>query len=198
VRDAVQPQFFYVAKKVDLLSSIALSVKLDPARTAETLPKLEQVWKRVSGGQPLQEVFANQFMLRLYIDTIVQGAFIAVCALIAVSVACLGLFALSAYTAERRTKEIGVRKAMGASSGDVLKLLLWQFLWPVLAANLIAWPLTFLVMRSWLEGFAYRVDQAPWTFFAAGGAAIAIALVTVFFQGLRVARAKPATALRYE
>jgi putative ABC transport system permease protein len=113
-------------------------------------------------------------------------------------VACLGLFALSAYTAERRTKEIGVRKAMGASSSDILKLLLWQFLWPVLVANVIAWPIAFLVMNWWLQGFAYRIDQSPWTFLAAGAAAVVIALVTVFFQGLRVARAKPVTALRYE
>ena len=198
VRNPVQPAFFYVAKKVDILSSVALNVKLDPARTAETLPRLAQTWKAVSNGQPLQEVFANQFMLRLYIDTIVQGAFVAVCALIAVSVACLGLFALSAYTAERRTKEIGVRKAMGASSADILKLLLWQFLWPVLIASVIACPIAFLVMNWWLGGFAYRVDQPLWAFLAAGGAAVIIALSTVLYQALRVSRAKPVMALRYE
>jgi putative ABC transport system permease protein len=198
MRNAVQPQFFYVAKKVDWFNSVALNVKLDPGRTAETLPRLARLWKDVGHGQPLQEVFASQFMLRLYIDTIVQGAFIAVCALIAVSVACLGLFALSAYTAERRTKEIGVRKAMGASSADILRLLLWQFLWPVLIANLIAWPIAFIVMNWWLQGFAYRVDQPLWAFLAAGGAAVVIALVTVLFQALRVSRAKPVAALRYE
>ncbi len=198
VRDTVQPSLFFVAQKVDFMSSVALNVRLDPARESQALPRIAQVWKDVSHGQPLQEVFASQFMLRLYLDTIIQGAFIAVCALIAVSVACLGLFALSAYTAERRTKEIGVRKAMGASSGDILKLLLWQFLWPVLAANLIAWPIAFLVMNWWLQGFAYRIDQSPWTFLAAGAAAVVIALATVFFQGLRVARAKPVLALRYE
>jgi len=198
VRAAIQPTFFFVAQKIDFLSSVVLNIRLDPARMTQTLPRVERVWKDVSHGQPLQEVFASQFMLRLYIDTIIEGAFIAVCALIAVSVACLGLFALSAYTAERRTKEIGVRKAMGASSSDILKLLLWQFLWPVLAANLIAWPIAFLVMNWWLQGFAYRIDQSPWTFLAAGAAAVVIALATVFFQGLRVSRAKPVSALRYE
>ena len=198
VRAPIQPSFFFVAQKLDWLSSVALNIRLDPARESQTLPRIAQVWKDVSHGQPLQEVFASQFMLRLYIDTIIEGAFIAVCGLIAVSVACLGLFALSAYTAERRTKEIGVRKAMGASSVDILKLLLWQFLWPVLAANLIAWPIAFLVMNWWLQGFAYRIDQSPWTFLAAGAAAVVIALATVFFQGLRVSRAKPVSALRYE
>jgi len=87
---------------------------------------------------------------------------------------------------------------MGASSGDILTLLLRQFLWPVLVANLIAWPAAFLVMNWWLQGFAYRIDQSPLTFLAAGVAALAIALATVIAHGLRVARAKPVAALRYE
>jgi putative ABC transport system permease protein len=198
VKSKVEPSFFFIGRKNDILNSSILNIRLDPAQMTTTIPKIDKVWKDVSHGAPLQQFFASQFMLRLYIDTLIQGAFIAVCALIAVSVACLGLFALSAYTAERRTKEIGVRKAMGASSADILRLLLWQFTWPVLIANLVAWPLAFLVMNWWLQGFAYHVDQAPWTFLAAGGAAVMIALVTVLFQALRVSRAKPVAALRYE
>jgi putative ABC transport system permease protein len=198
VKSRVEPSFFFVGRKNDILSSSVLNIRLDPAQMTTTVPRIDNVWKDVSHGQPLQQFFASQFMLRLYVDTLIQGAFIAVCALIAVSVACLGLFALSSYTAERRTKEIGVRKAMGASSVDILRLLLWQFTWPVLIANLIAWPLAFLVMNWWLQGFAYHVDQAPWTFLAAGAAAVVIALGTVLFQALRVSRAKPVAALRYE
>jgi putative ABC transport system permease protein len=168
------------------------------ALLAETLPAIDRVWDRTSGGLPVQRFFADQFLLRLYIDTLIQGAFIAVCALIAVSIACLGLFALSAYTAERRTKEIGVRKAMGASSGDILKLLLWQFSQPVLIACLVAWPIAWLAMNWWLQGFAYRVDLAPWTFLASGAAAVVIALATVLAHAWRVSRAKPVGALRYE
>ena len=198
VKSAVEPSYFYVGKKTDLLTSAILNIRLDPAQMTTTIPRIDKVWKDVSHGAPLQRFFASQFMLRLYIDTLIQAAFIAVCAIIAVSVACLGLFALSAYTAERRTKEIGVRKAMGASSGDILKLLLWQFTRPVLIANLIAWPAAFLVMNWWLQGFAYRVDVAPWTFVAAGAAALVIAVATVFVHALRVSRAKPVGALRYE
>jgi putative ABC transport system permease protein len=198
VRQPIEPTLYFVGVKTSVLSSVVLNVKLDGARIAETLPLIDRTWKQVSGGQPLQRYFASQFMLRLYIDTLIQGAFIAVCAIIAVSVACLGLFALSAYTAERRTKEIGVRKAMGAGSGDILKLLLWQFTRPVLIANLIAWPAAFFVMTWWLQGFAYRVDLAPWTFVAAGAAALLIAVATVFVHALRVSRAKPVGALRYE
>jgi putative ABC transport system permease protein len=198
VKSKVEPSFFFVGRKNDIINSSVLNIRLDPAQMTTTVPRIDKVWKDVSHGEPLQQFFASQFMLRLYVDTLIQGAFIAVCALIAVSVACLGLFALSAYTAERRTKEIGVRKAMGASSADILKLLLWQFTWPVLIANLIAWPLAFLVMNWWLEGFAYHVDQPAWVFLAAGGVAVAIALATVMFQALRVSRAKPVAALRYE
>jgi putative ABC transport system permease protein len=198
VRKPIEPTLYFVGVKTGLFSSIALNVKLAAGSPTQAIAAIDRIWKVIGQDQPLQQVYANQFMLRLYIDTIVQGAFIAVCALIAVSVACLGLFALSAYTAERRTKEIGVRKAMGASTADILRLLLWQFLWPVLIANLIAWPIGYIVMNWWLQGFAYRVGQPPWTFLAAGGAAVVIALVTVLFQALRVSRAKPVAALRYE
>ena len=168
------------------------------ARIADTLSAIDRTWNQINADQPLQRVFASQFMLRLYIDTLIQGAFIAVCALIAVSVACLGLFALSAYTTERRTKEIGIRKAMGAGTGAVLRLLIWQFSQPVLWANLLAWPLAFAVMNAWLHGFAYHVDQSPWVFLAAGASALVVAWATVFIHALRVARAKPVGALRYE
>jgi putative ABC transport system permease protein len=198
VRQKVTPAFYYVGPKTDMLGSAALNIKLAPAHRAETIQAIDRVWTKVSQGQPLQQYFADQFLLRLYIDNVIQGGFIAVCALIAISIACLGLFALSAFTAERRTKEIGVRKAMGASSSDILKLLLWQFTKPVLWANLIAWPVAFLLLRWWLAGFAYHVDVAPWTFAAAGLVALLIAWSTVFAHALNVARAKPVSALRYE
>ncbi|WP_297694232.1 FtsX-like permease family protein [Phenylobacterium sp.] len=198
VRERVPPTFYYVSPKNDVLTSAALNVKLDPLRQAATVRRIDQLWPKITHGQPVQQYFADLFVLRLYIDNIIQGGFIAVCALIAISIACLGLFALSAFTAERRTKEIGVRKAMGASAADILKLLMWQFTKPVIWANLIAWPVGFLVMRWWLSSFVYRVDQAPWTFAAAGAAGFLIAWATVFAHALNVARAKPVGALRYE
>jgi putative ABC transport system permease protein len=199
VRQKVPSTFFYVGPKTDMLNSVALNIKLNAAHPAETVKQIDKVWAKMSGGLPLQQYFTNQFLLiKNYIDNVIQGGFIAVCALIAVSIACLGLFALSAYTAERRTKEIGIRKAMGAKSSDILRLLLWQFAQPVLWANILALPLGWLAMDSWLKGFAYHVDQPPWTFVAAAGAGVVIALATVFFHALRVARARPVGALRYE
>jgi len=198
IRQKVDASFFFVGPKTDVLNSVALNIKLDPSHQADALKRVDEVWTKVSGGLPLQQYYANQFLLRLYIDNVIQGGFIAVCALVAVSIGCLGLFALSAYTAERRTKEIGIRKAMGASSSDILRLLLWQFAKPVLWATVLALPLGWLVMNWWLNGFAYHVEVAPWTFAAAAGAGILIAWGTVFVHAQRVAGARPLGALRYE
>jgi putative ABC transport system permease protein len=179
------------------LFNVVLNVRLDPKHKPETLAAIDRLWKRIGHG-PVIRYFVDQFMLRLYVDTVVQGAVIAACAIVALSIACLGLFALSAYTTERRTKEIGIRKAMGASSADILKLLLWQFTQPVLWACLIALPVSWLLMDHWLQGFAYRVDLAPWTFALAAAVGILIAWGTVFVHALRVSRARPVGALRYE
>jgi putative ABC transport system permease protein len=197
VRRAIPPTVFAVGRDLPP-DSVGLAVKLDGRRTPETLAALDGLWKRLGGGRPLLRMFVDQFTMRLYVDTIVQGATIAAAAIVALSIAGLGLFALSAYTTERRTKEIGVRKAMGAGSGDILRLLLWEFTKPVLWANLIAWPAAWLLMNWWLQGFAYRVDLAPWTFLAATAATTLIALATVFIHALKVARARPVNALRYE
>ncbi|THD78286.1 MAG: FtsX-like permease family protein [Phenylobacterium sp.] len=198
VRQKVTPTFYYVGPKTGMMDSVALNIKIDKSRMAQTLAAIDRLWPSIGRGQPIQRYTADLFLLRLYQDDVIQGGFIAICALIAVTIACLGLFALSAFTAERRTKEIGVRKAMGASSGDILKLLLWQFTKPVIWANLIAWPAAFFLLRWWLSAFAYHVDLAPWTFAAAGLGALVIAWATVFIHALNVARSKPVGALRYE
>jgi len=197
MRARIDPTAFVLGRNVPP-DSIALAVKLDGKQMAETLPAIERLWKRVAQGKPYLPNFVDHFTMRLYVDTIIQGATVAIAGLIALVVGALGLFALSAYTTERRTKEIGVRKAMGASSADILKLLLWQFTKPVIWANLIAWPAAFLVMRWWLSGFVYHVGLAPWTFLAAGAGALVIAWATVFVHALNVSRAKPVGALRYE
>jgi putative ABC transport system permease protein len=198
VRVPIDSQVYAIASKSPGdFDALALNVRLDPKRKPETLAAIDRIWKRIGDG-PLFRYFVDQFTLRLYVDTIVQGAMITASALIALSIACLGLFALSAYTTERRTKEIGIRKAMGASSPDILRLLLWQFTKPVLWANLLALPVAWWLMNEWLKGFAYRVTLAPWTFIVAGLAAVLIAWGTVFVHALRVARARPVGALRYE
>ena len=127
-----------------------------------------------------------------------QGQMFAVFVAIAIVIACMGLFGLAAFTAGRRTKEIGIRKVFGARIRDVVFLLLWQFSIPVLIANLIAWPIAWYYLNGWLQGFIYRIPLSPLYFLGAGGIALFIAWATVFAHARRVAGTNPIHALRYE
>jgi putative ABC transport system permease protein len=197
MRAPIGAMLYMVGPKVSYYS-LALSLRLDPNRTRDALAGIDKVWRGFEPGDPIQRFFVTEFALHSYFDTLRQAGLIMAAALVALFIAGLGLFALSAYTTERRTKEIGIRKAMGAGTGAILRLLIWQFSQPVLWANLLAWPVAFLVMNWWLHGFAYHVDQSPWPFVAAGAGALVVAWATVFIHALRVARAKPVGALRYE
>jgi putative ABC transport system permease protein len=194
VRVATVPTFYWVAPK----RLFVLHIKLTGRDVPATLDAISAAWRKTGASQPIVERFLWQSRLNRYRDLIVQGVAIGVCAILAVLISCLGLFALSAYTTERRTKEIGVRKAMGADTRQVVFLLLWQFTIPVLAAIAVALPIGVFAMNWWLHGFIYRVSLSAWTFVLAAGAAVAIAWLTVTYQSFIVARAKPVTALRYE
>src|SRR6185437_9553064 len=127
-----------------------------------------------------------------------QGRMFVAFVTIAILIACLGLFGLVVFTAERRTKEVGIRKISGAHTADILRLMLWRISAPVLAANLIAWPLAYLYLHRWLEGYTDRIALSPFYFLAAGAATLLIAWATVYANTLRLARASPVHALRYE
>jgi putative ABC transport system permease protein len=117
---------------------------------------------------------------------------------LAVFLACLGLFGLSIHTAQRRTKEIGIRKVMGAATSDIMRRFLWAFSKPVFWGSLFAWPIAAWTMNRWLEGFVYRVDLGWWLLPAASLLALGVTLTTVSGHSYLVARAKPSRALRYE
>jgi putative ABC transport system permease protein len=127
-----------------------------------------------------------------------RGVLFASFALLAILIACLGLFGLAAFTVERRTKEIGIRKVLGARVRDIVQLLIWQFSKPVVIANLIAWPVAWWVMRDWLNGFDARIDLGPGPFVLAGVLALGIAVGTIAGHAIKVARTNPIHALRYE
>lgn len=175
-----------------------VSVKLDGRRIPETLAAIDELWKQVGEPRPIIRYFADEFLEDQYREELRQGQMAAMAAGIAVFIACLGLIGLAAFTAERRTKEIGVRKALGASRSEIVLMLLWQFTKPVLWANLIAWPVGWYAMHRWLERFAYRTDIDPWMLLGASALAVVIALATVATHAIVVARARPVTALRYE
>ena len=194
IRNQIPPQLFdvYPARSQFIL------LKLDGRILPETLKALQRLWNRTGHSRPVEFGFENRIVEEHYKDVITQEAAIAVCSVLAILIACLGLFALAAFTTERRTKEIGVRKAMGAGTADVMGLLLWQFTKPVLWANLVAWPVAFWAMDHWLHGFAYRVDLPIWLFLTAAAAATVIAWATVAAHAWYAARTVPANALRYE
>jgi putative ABC transport system permease protein len=159
---------------------------------------VENMWKGVTREVPFNADFSDDIMVELYEAEDARAQTFAGFAVLAVIVACLGLFGLAAFTAERRTKEIGIRKVLGARSRDIVRLLAWQFSKPVIIANLIAWPVAWWVMRDWLNSFEARIDLGPGPFVIAGGLALVIALGTIAGHAFKVARANPIHALRYE
>jgi putative ABC transport system permease protein len=167
----------------------------DPAKIRDQVGK---VWTRNIPQVPFEGEFADEIIGELYDREEARGQLFASFALLAVVIACLGLFGLAAFTAERRTKEIGIRKVFGARSRDIVQLLAWQFSKPVIIANLIAWPVAWWVMRDWLNGFDARIDLGLAPFLLAGILALGIALGTIAGHALKVSRANPIKALRYE
>jgi putative ABC transport system permease protein len=159
---------------------------------------IEAIWKRLAPDVPFEARTTETIIADLYAAERARAQTFAAFALLAVLIACMGLFGLAAFTAERRTREIGIRKVFGASTGDILKLLMWQFSKPVLVANLIAWPVAWWAMRDWLNTFDARIDLEPTPFLLAGLLALAVAVGTIGGHALRVARANPIHALRYE
>ncbi|HVZ28052.1 MAG TPA: FtsX-like permease family protein, partial [Rhizomicrobium sp.] len=175
-----------------------MSILFDGARSQEALAHIANVSRAFAPNATLARSFLDDRYERLYQAQDKQGQAFAAFVVIAIVIACLGLFGLAAFTADRRTREIGIRKIFGARDRDVLFLLLWQFSIPVLIANAIAWPLAWYYLHGWLQGFAYRIALSPLYFVAIGVAALLIAWATIFAHAWRVARANPVHALRYE
>ncbi len=174
------------------------ALRIRPENIAGTIASIERVWNRFQAGQPFVYKFLDEQFDALYRAEQRVSRIVGVFAVLAILVACLGLLGLAAYTAEQRTKEIGIRKVMGATVGGIVVLLSKEFLKWVLISNLIAWPVAFYFMNLWLENFAYRIDLSLTVFLAAGIAAIVIALLTVSLQAVKAATSNPVDALKYE
>jgi putative ABC transport system permease protein len=158
----------------------------------------EREWNAITTEVPFEAEFSEDIVAELYEADDARATAFAAFALVSVVLGCAGLFGLAAFTAERRTKEIGIRKVLGARTQDIVRLLVWQFSKPVVIANLIAWPVAWWLMRDWLNGFDDRIGLTPAPFVIAGLLAFAIAIGTVAGHALRVARTNPVKALRYE
>jgi putative ABC transport system permease protein len=188
----IAPQIVYAAPGSDL------TLRISPRDISGTLDLLGEKWDAVDPGRPLdyfflEDAFDAQYRAEERLSEILSSF-----TLVAILIACLGLFGMASFTAERRTKEIGIRKVLGASTAGVAALLSTKFLKLVVIANLAAWPLAYFSMNLWLENFAYRTGMPLWIFLLTGAAALAIALLTVSTQSLRAALSDPVRAIKYE
>jgi len=162
------------------------------------LASIEETWKRVVPNFPFEFRFLNEDFDALYRSEERMGGILKYFAGLAVFIACLGLLGLASFAAEQRTKEIGIRKVLGASSFQIYGLIYKEFILLLGAANLVAWPVSYLVMRGWLQDFAYRTGISVVIFVLAALVAVLSAFLMVGFQALKASRANPVMALRYE
>jgi putative ABC transport system permease protein len=175
-----------------------MRVKLKSDNVSSTLGFLENTINEFIPGYPLEYQFLDEEIDSLYKTEQLTGKIIIYITLLALFISCLGLFGLASFTAEQRTKEIGIRKVLGASVSGIVVLLSREFTKWVALASIIAWPIAYFAMTKWLQNFVYRTSIGWWTFILAGGLALVIALSTVSYQAIKAALANPVDSLRYE
>lgn len=175
-----------------------LSVRIHPQRIEQTIEFMETLWEEFVPSQPLDYVFFDDNFTRLYNTEIQAGKTFSAFAALAIIIAGLGLFGLASYVTAQKTKEIGIRKVLGASVPGIIFFLNREFLIKVLVANLLAWPVAYFAMHKWLQNFAYRVDISLWVFLGSAALAFVISLLTVSYQTLKAAKTDPVKSLRYE
>ena len=175
-----------------------IAAKLRPDFTSQTIAETEKIWNRIVPEVPFEYSFLEDVMSENYQEDRKLGTLFSAFSLLTVFVACLGLFGLAAFSAERRTKEIGIRKALGASVTGILRLLCKEIVILVAIANAVAWPVAYLTIRRWLETFAYRTEITLTVFIISGFVVLIIALATVSYQSIKAALANPVDSLRYE
>jgi putative ABC transport system permease protein len=196
--NSIEPRMFYLADFAEAEDMGLALVKLRGDDSSAALAGIKELWARLNPDVPFEFKFLNQTYQDLYIKEQRAVRVFNIFTGLAVLISCLGLFGLAAFTAERRTKEIGVRKVLGAGEAGLVKLLTTEFSRWVLLANVLAWPVGYFAARKLLQGYAYRTGVGIWIFVLSGFLAWTIAALTVGWQALRAARANPIESLRYE
>ncbi len=186
----------YIFLSASDFSNIAIKVK--STNIPATVDYVEGIFKQLSPSYPFSYSFFDEVFERAYFTEQRMGRVFGAFAILAIFIACLGLFGLTTFAAEQRTKEIGIRKVLGASGSKIFLLLSKEFIRWVLLANLIAWPVAYFTMNKWLENFTYRIHIGIVAFLISGGTALLIASLTVSYQSFRSARTNPVDSLRYE
>lgn len=194
MRDRIKPIITYIRPQ----EANTLSIRLAGGGIRDTVKYITNVWARFHPGYPLQYTFLNRRINNLYRNEERMMEMFAYFSLLAIVIGCLGLFGLASFTAEQKTKEIGVRKVLGATVPGIMIQLSKEFIKWVAISNIIAWPLAFLLMNDWLKNFAYQTTVGLVPFILSAALAITIAMLTVSYQSVRAALTNPVNALRYE
>jgi putative ABC transport system permease protein len=199
LREPIDPLILYFGSDSDYMTygGIAL-VKTVPGQAHEAVASMEKVFRSLEPAFPFRYYFTDEEYQKLYSSEQTVSQMADSFSALAIVISCLGLLGLSMFTAEQRRKEIGIRKVIGASTGSIIALLSREVIRLIVLAALVAAPIAGIAMNGWLQSFAYRVSIGWWVFLAAGGAALAIALVTISWQAVKAARANPVRALRSE
>jgi ABC-type antimicrobial peptide transport system permease subunit len=175
-----------------------LFARLRSENIPKTIGYMENIWKEFAPGHPFNYRFLDEAIDDLYRSEQRIGIILRYFSILAVFISCLGLFGLASFMAEQRTKEIGIRKVLGASVSNIVLLLSREFTKWVLLANIIAWPVAYFAMHKWLQSYAYSTNIALWSFILSGAIALVIATVAVSYQSIKAAVTNPADSLRYE
>jgi putative ABC transport system permease protein len=182
---------------IDNLYGVIL-IKINGKNIPGTIQAIKKAWHRFNPNYPFDFHFLDANYDALYNSESRLSTLLRYFTILAIFVSCLGLFGMAAFMVERRTKEIGIRKVLGASVSELLFLLSREYAKWVLLANLIAWPTAFVLFSRWLQNYAYRIEIGPWVFISSAAAALLIALLTVSYQAFRAAAANPVDSLKYE
>lgn len=175
-----------------------MTIKVKTADMKNVLQSITNTWKMFAPNQPIRYTFLDESFANMYADVQRMGNIFTTFAVLAIIIACLGLFALSAFMAEQRSREIGIRKVLGASVPGITALLSFDFVKLVFVAIIIASPISWWAMNKWLQDFAYKAPITWWVFVLAGVSAVFIALATVSFQSIKAALMNPVKSLKAE
>jgi len=194
LNENIQPTVIFTGK----VMGGSVLVRINPDNVSEAIGAVQEIWNKHFPKTPFDYHFLDEDYSNLYRSEERMGTLLNYASLLAVLIACLGLFGLASFTTEQRTKEIGIRKVLGATVPDIVTLLGKDFAKLVLLANIIAWPVVYYFMNNWLQDFAYRININFLIFLAVAILSIFIAMVTVSFQATKAAMANPVKSLRYE
>jgi putative ABC transport system permease protein len=193
LRNNIGPLIMYLSPSTNRIS---FRIKTDDI--SGTIGLIQKKWREFLPNQPFEYSFLDEAFDAMYKAERRIGEIFGIFAILAVFIGCLGLFGLAAFTAEQRTKEIGIRKVLGATAPKIIRLLVKEFVLLIVVANAIAWPVAYIVMKGWLEDFAYQTPVQVWIFLAVGLFTLLIALFTVSYQAVKAALANPVDSIKFE